>query len=166
MKTIKSKYVNLFDGLGKFNNQYDIKLKENITPIVHAPRKVPIGLKSKLKKALNDMTNQGIISPVKEATDWVSSIVIVDKPNKLRICLDARDLNTAIKRPHYPLPIIEDIMADLSGARIFTVLDVKHGFWHVELTEESSYLTTFNTPFGRYRWKRMPFGVNSANEEF
>ena len=94
------------------------------------------------------------------------SIVIVYKPNKLRICLDARDLNTAIKRPLYTLPIIEDIMADLSGARIFTVLDVKHGFWHVELTEESSLLTTFNTPFGRCRWGRMSLGVNSVNEEF
>ena len=57
-------------------------------------------------------------------------------------------------------------MADLSGARIFTVLDVKHGFWFVELTEESGYLTIFHILFGRYRWKRMLFGVNSPNEEF
>ena len=103
---------------------------------------------------------------MKEATDWVSSLVLVDKPNKLRVCIDSRDLNNAIKRPHHPLPIIEDIISDLGNAKIFTVLDVKHGFWHVELTEESSYLTTFNTPYGRYRWLRMPFGINAASEEF
>lgn len=80
--------------------------------------------------------------------------------------MDSRDLNNAIKRPHHPLPIIEDIISDLGNAKIFTVLDVKNGFWHVELTEESSYLTTFNSPFGRFRWLRLPFGINAASEEF
>ena len=77
------------------------------------------------------------------------------------------DISTDIKRPHYQLPTIEDnIMADLSGARIFTVLDMEHGFWHVELTEESGYLTIFIILFGRYTWRRMRFEVNSTIEEF
>ena len=84
----------------------------------------------------------------------------------MRICLDPHDLNVAIQREHYQLPTIEDTAARLSGAKVFTVLDVKQGFWHIPLEEQSSYLTTFNSPFGRYRWLRMPFGINSAPEVF
>ncbi len=57
-------------------------------------------------------------------------------------------------------------MLDLSKARIFTVCDVKNGFWHVQLDDPSSYLTTFATPFGRYRWLRMPMGISPAPEVF
>ena len=48
----------------------------------------------------------------------------------------------------------------------FTVADAKNGFWHVPLDDESSYLTTFGTPWSRYRWTRMPFGISPAPEEF
>jgi hypothetical protein len=61
---------------------------------------------------------------------------------------------------------IEDLLPDLSKANIFSVVDAKNGFWHVELDDESSYLTMFNTPFGRYRWLRMRFGISSAPEEY
>ena len=98
---------------------------------------------------------------------WVSSVVVLPKKEgKPRICLDPRDLNKAIRREHYPLPTIEDIVTRLHGAKVFTVLDVCKGFWHAELEEDSSFLTTFNTPFGRYRWKRMAFGICSAPEVF
>ena len=70
-----------------------------------------------------------IITPVDEATDWVSSLVLVDSPKKLRVCLDPRDLNQAIKRPHYPMPIIEDILPEISDAKVFSVVDAKDGFW-------------------------------------
>ena len=66
----------------------------------------------------------------------------------------------------YPLPTIDDVLPLLSKARIFTVLDAKNGFWHIELDKESSHLTTFGTPWGRYRWRRLPFGVSPAPEEF
>ena len=96
----------------------------------------------------------------------MSSLVTVVKPGKLRICIDPKHLNENIKRSHYPLPTIEDLLPDLSKAKIFSVVDAKNGFWHVELDDESSYLTTFNTPFGRCRWLRMPFGISSAPEEY
>ena len=94
-------------------------------------------------------------------------MVVVKKPNgTLRICIDPKDLNKVLKRSHYPLPTIEDILPDLSRAKVFSTFDVKNGFWHIELDEESSKLTTFNTPFGRYRWLRLPFGLSFAPEEF
>ena len=108
---------------------------------------------------------QDILTSVQEPTPWVSSMVVVPKKDgKLRIRLDPRDLNKAIHCEHYPLPTIEDVATKLYGARVFTMLDVHNGFWHMELVEEPSFLTTFNTPFGRYRWKRMPFGISSAPE--
>ena len=84
----------------------------------------------------------------------------------MRICLDPKDLNKAIRRENHPLPTIEDIATRLHGARLFTVVDVLSGFWHVELDHESSKLTTFHTPFGRHCWLRLPFGVSSASEVF
>ena len=65
---------------------------------------------------------------------------------------------------HYPLPTIEQVAACLNRAKMFTVLDARAGFWQVKLDQQSSYLTTFNTPFGRYHWLRMPFGISSAPE--
>lgn len=108
---------------------------------------------------------QNILASVQEPTPWVNSMVVVPKyDGNLHICLDLRDLSKAISWEHYPLPTIEDMATSLYGAKVFTVLDVQKGFWHVEL-EEPSFLTT-NTPCGRYRWKRMSFGISSAPEVF
>ena len=138
-----------------------------IPPVQHPPRRVPVPLRNILKETLDDLVQQNILAPVQKPTPWISSMVVVPKKDgKLRICLDPRDLNRAIRREHYPLPTIEDVATRLHGAKVFTVLDVRKGFWHVELDEEASFLTTFNTPFGRYRWKRMPFGICSAPEVF
>ena len=70
----------------------------------------------------------------------------------IRFCLDPKDLNKAIQCEHYPLPTIEDIVTRLHGAKLFTILDVRSGFWHVLLDETASFLTTFHTPIGRYCW--------------
>ena len=64
------------------------------------------------------------------------------------------------------MPVLDDILSKLQNAKIFLVLDLEAGYWHVKLDEESSYLTAFTTPFGRYRWLRMPFGINPAAEIF
>ena len=84
-------------------------------------------------------------------------MVTVIKPNKVGICLDPRDLNLAIKREHYPMKTIEEIVAEIPGAKVFSTLDAKSGFWQIKLSEES---------FGRYRFTRLPFGIKSAPEIF
>ncbi|XP_048775390.1 uncharacterized protein K02A2.6-like [Ostrea edulis] len=109
----------------------------------------------------------GVLAPVTEPTDWISSLVAVRKPSgKMRLCIDPKPLNKALKRNHYATPTIDDILPELSQARIFSVVDCKDGFWHITLDDESSFLTTFGTPWGRYRWLRMPFGIKPASEEF
>ena len=108
-----------------------------------------MALRPQLKDTLDALEAQGIIAQVTMPTRWISSIVAVPKKNgKLRICLDPKDLNRAIQREKYQHPTVEDIATCLHGAKVFTVMDVQNGFWHVSLDEASSYLTTFQTPFG------------------
>ena len=84
----------------------------------------------------------------------------------VRICIDPKALNEALIREHYRLPTLDDVLTQLKGARIFNKLDVKEAFWHVKLDHESSMLTTMITPFGRYRWLRLPFGLKVSSEIF
>ncbi|KAK7089397.1 hypothetical protein V1264_024540 [Littorina saxatilis] len=113
------------------------------------------------------MEAAGVLAKVTQPTDWVNSLVVVEKPNgKLRICLDPKDLNQAVKRPHYAMPTLEDALAKIPGAKYFSKLDAKAGYWQMSLSAESSYLTTFNSPFGRYRFLRVPFGLVSSQDEF
>ncbi len=166
--TILKEFEEVFNGIGLFAGEHHIQVDKTVQPVVHAPRRVPHALRPKLKQELDRMVEQGIAVPVEEPTDWVSSLVIVEKPksNSLRICLDPRDLNKAIKREYHPMPTLDDITAKLAGATCFSVLDARSGYWQIKLTEESSLLLTFNTPFGRYRFTRMPFGIHSAQDVF
>ena len=74
--------------------------------------------------------------------------------------------NQAVMREQYPLPTLEELTLMLSDAKYFSVLDATSGYWQIKLDEDSSLLTTFNTPFGRYRFTRMPFCIHSAQEVF
>lgn len=135
-------------------------------PVKHQPRRVAAPIKKEVRAKIEELEKQGILEKVTEPSDWISSMVVVKKPDKLRICLDPQDLNKALRRSHYILPTIEEILPSLSKAKYFSVLDAKDGFLQVQLDDESSKLTTFWTPFGRYKWLRMPFGITSAPEEY
>lgn len=116
---------------------------------------------------LQDTHTGGIIEKVNGPTDWVSSIVIVGKPNgDVRICLDPKRLNDAIIREHHYTHKLEDVLPQLSNAKVFSKLDTRSGYWNVILDKESKFLTTFNTPFGRYCFKRLPFGLVSTLDIF
>ena len=162
------KYPHVFaDGVDLLEGEYHICLDPQAEPVQHAPRRVPVALRDRLQETLDDLVRQEVLAPVTQPTAWVNSMVVVPKKDgKIRICLDPKDLNMAIQREHYPLPTIEEIATRLHGAKVFTVLDAWNGFWHVPLDDASSFLTTFSTPFGRYRWRRMPFGISSAPEVF
>ena len=92
--------------------------------------------------------------------------VVKKNPDKLRIPMEPRPLNKAIRREHYYLPTIEQITTRLSGTKYFSTLYARSGFWQIPLDGESSLLTTFSTVFGRYSFIRLPFGIHSAQEVF
>ena len=84
----------------------------------------------------------------------------------MRICIDPKDLNEAIKREHHPMKTVEEVTSSIPGAKLFSVLDAKSGYMQIKHDNDSSYmyLTTFNTPIGRFRWRRLPFGIKSVPE--
>ena len=109
----------------------------------------------------------GVLVPVEGPTEWVSQMAVVKKPDgSLRICIHPQPLNEALQRVHYRLPNFNDVLPTLKNAKIFTKLDVKHTFWHLQLDSQSSLLTTMITPFGRYRWTRLPFGLKVSSDIF
>ena len=164
-ESILRRYKDVFEGLGHIGDTAFVT-DEKVCPVQHAPRRVPIALRNEVKAKLAELEVKGIVKKITEWMEWISSMVIVAKPGKLRICLDPRDLNQALLRPKYLMPTLEEILPPLSKAKVFTTLDTKDGFYQISLEEESSRKTTFWTPFGRYRYLRMPFGVNVAPQEF
>jgi hypothetical protein len=148
------------EDIGCLPGEYEIKLDKSVTPVVHAPRTVPVAIRDQLKSELNHLERCRIIDQVKEPTEWVNSMVCVRKKNgRVRICIDPTDLNKAILREHYPMNSIDDVATRLHGSKYFTTLDASMGYFQIKLAEESSKLTTFNTPFGRYKYLRMPMGI-------
>ena len=159
-------FDDLCSGLGCLPGIHHIQIDPTISPVVHAPRKVPVALRDKVVEELHRMEQNGVITRQIEPTDWVSSMVKVVTPKKMRICMDPQDLNQAIKREHYPLLTVEEVVSRMPKAKYFSELDANQGFWQIKLDEESSKLCTFNTPIGRYRFLCLPFGISSASEMF
>jgi len=105
--------------------------------VVHPPRKIPFTQREKVKEELDRMEKLGVIRKAEEPTEWVSSLVVVEKPNgNVRLCLDPRDLNKAIQREHYPMKTVEEVAAELSGAKVFSVLDLHLAFGILSLTRK------------------------------
>jgi hypothetical protein len=111
------------------------------------------------------MEQLGLITKVSHPTDWVSTMVVARKSNgDIRICIDPAYLNKAIKRQHYEIPSAQEIFSRIGKAKYFSTLDATSRFLQVPLAEESTSLTTMATPFGRYKFLRLPFGLSSSPE--
>ena len=156
-------YQDVFTGQGTFGESYHIDA--DVVPVAQPPRKIPHSRLHKLREALDEMRKGGIITDMREPAKWVSNLVMSEKKNgKLRICLDPKPLNKAIIREPFPAPTLHYVQSKLTGKKVFSVLDQSSSFWQVKLSEESSMLCTFNTPWGRMRFLRMPFGMRSASD--
>lgn len=166
--SIVEEFSDVFSGIGCIDSEpYHITLEEGAKPVIHATRKVALPLHKDLKENLDELEKSKIIEKVNGPSDWVNAMVLVRKPNgKLRICLDPKDLNKVIKREYCQIPTIEEITSQLAGASIFSTLDATQGFYQIPLDDSSANLCTFGTPFGRYRFLRLPYGVKSAPEVF
>ena len=168
LQEIVEMFPSLFTGLGRLKDSYCIKLKQGAQPFaLSASRRIPIPLLPKVKQELERMTKLGVITEVTEPTDWCAGMVIVPKPNgQVRICVDLTKLNANVCRERHVLPSVETLLGQLGGAKHFSKLDAISGFWQIEMDPKSSKLTTFITPYGRFKFNRLPFGITSAPEHF
>lgn len=161
-------FPKVFKGLGNLGDEFTIKLKPDAKPhALFAPRNVPLPLRSKVEEELSRMEAMGIISKVDEPTPWCAGMVVVPKKDgKVRICVDLKPLNESVLREVHPLPKVDETLAQLTGAKVFSKLDANSGFWQIPLAQPSRLLTTFITPSGRYCFNKLPFGISSAPEHF
>ena len=160
-------YADQFEGIGWFPGTYHISLHDDAKPVVHVPRKCPIAMQPLVHEKLSEFIDQGIIIPVEELTDWVSSLAYSWKVNgKLWVCLDPKDLNTTIRCDHYKTPTVEEITHELVGNTCFTKLEGTSSYLCIVLDYKSSLLTTFNKPWGSFRFFHLPWGLACAQDIF
>ena len=147
-----------------------ILLKENSVPFaITAARKIPFAWKFQIKKQLEEMVEKGIIEEVLEPTDWCHPIVPVPKKGstEVRLCVDLTRLNQYVRRGAHPvLTSLEAVNSISKGSQFFTSLDAKAGYWQIPIAEEDQILTTFITPYGRYKFLRAPMGLTTSGDEY
>ena len=162
------RFPKVFKGLGNLGDEFAIKLKPDATPhALFTPRHVPLPLRPKVVQELKRMESMGVNSKVNEPTPWCAGMVVVPKKSgDVRICVDLKPLNESVLREVHPLPRVNETLAQLTGARVFSKLDANSGFWQIPLAKPSRLLTTFITPTGRYCFNKLPFGISSAPEHF
>ena len=168
-KQLVERFQKVFsEELGEFEGEIHLEVDLS-KPAVQTPlRKIPLAVQERVEAELQRLQTLGVLEKVTSPSDWISSMIATEKKGseKIRLCIDPKPLNQALKRSKYPLPTFEDVLPKLANAKVFSVCDLRNGFWHCKLDEESSMLTTFATPYGRFRWTRLPFGVAPAPEIF
>lgn len=153
---IINKYCELFQGVGQFEKPLELRTQPGAEPVVRPPRRVPNAIKSRLADKLRSLESHQIIEKVEHPKNFVSNLVIIEKKDgSLRICLDPKDLNKVLIREHHLIPTLEEIVTKMSNKSVFSVLDLSDGFYNISLSETSSDLCTFNSPFGCYKFKRL-----------
>lgn len=125
---MKEEFGDVFKKEGCIEGKLHLEMDKIAIPVTN-PRRDPIALKDKLKSEPDRLVGLQMIRKVEGPTEWVSSLVVVEKPNgKLRVCIDPVHLNQALKRSHYPLPVIEDVLPDLADVKVFSKADLKGWF--------------------------------------
>lgn len=133
-------------------------------PFHCSPRRLSYAGKEELKKFLTKLTKE---KRIRESNSEYSPIVLVEKKNvEMRMCVDYRISNEYLLRNNYPLLLIEDQIDVLKGKQYFSLLDIKDGFYHIGMAEESIKFTSFVTQLGHFEFLLMPFGLKVAPNVF
>ena len=165
---ILKKYSQCFEGFGKLKDfQLKIPIDKDVEPVIQEVRRVPFNLREKLSNKLDELEKLDVIEKVNEPSEWISPVVVVLKPNgDIRLCVDMRQANQAVKRVHHPTPTIDELLQDMNESKFFSKLDIKWAYHQMELQPESRAITTFITHRGLYRYKRLNFRISCAVELF
>ena len=165
---IVEEFKDCFTGVGKLKGyQLKLHIKEDVAPIVQPLHRPPFNLRDNVKKKLDELESMDITEKVNGPSQWVSPLVVVPKPSeKVRLCVDMRQANCAVERERYPIPTIDEVLQDMNNSKVFSKLDLRLGYHQIELSEESHEITTFITPKGLYRYKRLMFRISSVPEKY
>ena len=167
--TLQGKYPECFAGVGKLKGlKVTLHIDETVQPVAQPVRRIPFGLREKAQAKISELLELDIIEKVAGPVKWVSPFVVVpkDNHNDVRVCVDMSRANVAIIRERHPIPTVKELMLDINGASVFSGADFKLGFHQCELDDGSKEITTFTTPWGLFRYKRLMFGVSSAPEVY
>lgn len=161
-------YADRFEGIGKLKDvQVKLHIDDSVQPRQQRTRRVPFHLRDQVEQELQTLMEQDIIEPATGPTDWVSPLHVIQKEKGVRLTIDSRYINKAIKRYNCTtMPTVEDLMHDLSGANIFSKIDLNKSYFQLELDEDSRPITTFSSHIGNFRFKRLGMGINCASEVF
>ncbi|XP_043263107.1 uncharacterized protein LOC122403574 [Colletes gigas] len=134
-------------------------------PIAVPPYRLSPARKAVLRDEIDEMLQKDIIE--ESESPWAAPVVMVAKKDGgVRVCVDYRRLNAITVTDTYPLPRIDDLIHATTSTRFMTTLDLRSGYWQIPVHQKDQEKTTFVTPFGTYRFKRMPFGLKNAPATF
>ena len=163
-------FPELFDGVGTIKDAIvKLNVDESITPVIQPPRKIPQAMIDPLKQEIERMMTLGVIRKldINKATDWCHNLVLVRKPNgKLHVCLDPCTINKALRFNVHNARTFQDVTSSIRRITKVSKIDANSGFWTLPMDDQSQLLTMFNTPWGRYCFVKMPFGLNQAQYFF
>ena len=151
-----------------------IAMKVHLTPGERKPfristaRQIPLHWRDKAEKIIKKLIDAKVITPQDEPTEWCAPGFFVAKKNgDIRLVIDYTKLNKYVQRPIHTFPSTQEILSGIDpDSKVFAKLDATQGYHQVPLDEESSKLTTFLLPSGRFRFLRAPMGLSCSSDEF
>ncbi|XP_028406801.1 uncharacterized protein LOC114529243 [Dendronephthya gigantea] len=164
----EDQFQHLFDGIGKIKDKViKLHIDSDVQPKQQPHRRIPFHIRKDVEAELQRLEELDIIEKVDEPTPWVSPVVVVPKKTgAIRLCVDMREANKAVRREKHLMPTLDELITDLNGATVFSTLDLTSGYHQLELDPASRHITTFSTHIGLRRYKRLMFGINAASEIF
>jgi hypothetical protein len=144
---------------------HSIPLIDGASPVNVRPYRFAPVLKDEIERQIQDMLKSGIIQPSSSSFS-PSFLLVKKKDNSWRFCVDYHHLNAITKKVKYPVPIIDELLDELSQASWFTCLDLRAGFHKIRLKPREEFKTTFQTHCGQYEFRVMAFGLTGAPGTF
>ena len=146
-----------------------ITVKEGAKPVRRmTARPLDLSIRQDAEKYISDLLKSGVIEECKKPTDWTAPSMFIRKASGgVRLVTDFRQLNKSVQRIGWPFPSSEAIRKSiLPDSKCYFTLDCFQGYHQIPVREEDQDLLAFITPFGKYKYKRLPMGYSDSSDQF